>query len=705
MKKITTTALATFFSIGLLFSQSHDESKERNPNWCGKNHVTEKHYEAHPEHRAIDQAELEAFNNSVRNYDTFQKGGESAYIIPVVFHIVHAGGNENISEAQINSAIEVLNEDYSASNPDLGVTIPEFESIIADVGIEFRLAKIDPDGNCTNGINRVYNEATYGGDEMDVKDGDASIWDRNSYLNIWVVRDTDNGSEAYAYFPSPWTADRDGIMCKYNRVGRIEESSPYDSHTLSHEFGHYLRLEHVWGDTEAPGLASNCNIDDGVSDTPLTEGRQWSGQDCDLYDETCGSLDNVQNQMDYSWCSTMFTEGQKTRMLTALNGTTGGRKFLHTDDNLADTGVLNPDVICSVDFTTEDEPIICPGQELIFMDLSFNGVTTREWTFEGGNPATSGDLSPTVVWDTPGVYDVTLTASNAGGGLTEIKEGFVTVLPEGENSLPFSESFESFTDLENNDQNWFVLDLVDQDEKWELRDDVGYTGSQSVWVNGRDNANNAVEILSSPTYDLTGLSENAVLSFKYAHAKRLGSSDDRLRVMISKNCGDFWTVRKTLNIDDLPTVPNNVTGEFVPNGADEWAEVVISTISGSYLTDQFRIRFEYTSYRGNNIFIDDINIFDPTTVGLEGVTFVNKLDLYPNPSSQNTRLSYSLEQSSDVRVDVLDISGRIVSQVYQGTQASGDQNIEIELTGLESGVYLVRIQSGGEQIVRKLVKQ
>ena len=103
--------------------------------------------------------------------------------------------------------------------------------------------------------------------------------------------------------------------------------------------------------------------------------------------------------------------------------------------------------------------------------------------------------------------------------------------------------------------------------------------------------------------------------------------------------------------------------------------------------------------------IDNINIIDGATVGLEGVTFVNRLDLYPNPSANQTTLKYSLDRSDDVRVDVLDLSGRVISPVFLGTQAAGEQKVNIELSGLVQGVYLVRIQSGGEQIVRKLVKQ
>ena len=69
-------------------------------------------------------------------------------------------------------------------------------------------------------------------------------------------------------------------------------------------------MSHTWGGTNDPGLEENCSDDDGIEDTPNSIGS--SG--CNLSQNTCGSLDNVQNYMDYASCSKMFTEGQKSVM-------------------------------------------------------------------------------------------------------------------------------------------------------------------------------------------------------------------------------------------------------------------------------------------------------------------------------------------------------------------------------------------------------
>ena len=700
MKKIYLSLCGPLLA-GFSIAQNSN-SEELNSNWCGKYQFTQQYFEEHPEARQQAIQDSISLEYAARHFQV-QKDGP--YIVPVVFHIIHANGSENISDEQIHNAIDELNKDYNALNDDFSNTVAPFDAIAANLGIEFRLAKKDPDGNCTNGINRVYNPETFGADEG-VKSGDAHTWGRESYLNVWVVGSIDGGTAAYAFLPSGAPANGDGILIENDHVGSIGTSEPYHRHTLSHEVGHWLNLEHPWGWSNTPGSSGNCSMDDGVSDTPNTIGHQLYGQDCDLDEHTCGTLDNMQNFMDYTWCSTMFTNGQKTRMLAALESGVASRNQVWSDNNLEDTGVLDEDVVCHVDFTTENFPVICPGIEVNFIDLSFNGVEEYSWTFEGGTPSTSISANPSVVYDEPGTYSVTLTASNANGGLTQTKTDFVTVLPLAENNIPFVEDFESFSTLEPNDENWYVLNDDNSNVKWQLTDAASVSGTKSIFVNGRDNpfSYESTEVILSPTYDLSGvIADDAYLTFKYAHAKRTGSADDRLRVFISKDCGETWSLRETLDIEELPTVSGTVGSFFVPASEDDWAEVVIDNVSPVFQNESFRVRFDFRSYRGNNIYIDDINIFDPATVGLHEQDFVEFFNLYHNPSNGSTNLDFSLKKSGKVIIDVADISGRVVKQISSGYRASGKQFIQIDTQSLQSGVYLVRVQSGGQKIVRKLV--
>ncbi|MBK7182529.1 MAG: hypothetical protein IPH89_06110 [Bacteroidetes bacterium] len=119
-----------------------------------------------------------------------------------------------------------------------------------------------------------------------------------------LVKTITSGAAGYAYLPGT-TAAEDGIMILNSYIGSIGTGNIQKSHALTHEIGHYLNLNHTWGGTNNPGV--DCSGDDNVSDTPKTEG--WTS--CNLTGATCTStLDNVQNFMEYSYCSTMFTVGQ-----------------------------------------------------------------------------------------------------------------------------------------------------------------------------------------------------------------------------------------------------------------------------------------------------------------------------------------------------------------------------------------------------------
>lgn len=199
--------------------------------------------------------------------------------IPVVVHVIHngeaVGVGRNISDAQIRSQIDVLNEDFRRLNADRTNTPPEFAGVAADVRIEFRLACIDPNGNPTNGIRRVQGDRdnynlffNLDGTVDDATTGikaNAAAWNREKYLNIWSANiDGGAGALGYATFPGA-AANIDGVVIQFNafsRTGNLQ--SPYDKgRTGTHEVGHWLSLIHIWGDD-----VGGCNGTDNVADTP-----------------------------------------------------------------------------------------------------------------------------------------------------------------------------------------------------------------------------------------------------------------------------------------------------------------------------------------------------------------------------------------------------------------------------------------------------
>lgn len=679
---------------------SHSDSRDPGHLTCDQYDMTQAFFAEHPEVVPMAEeadAQLEAFTET---YANSEMKSDEVIIIPVVFHVVHLGGEENISDDQIYSAIDVLNEDFSAQTPGLGDVIEEFSGIIGDAGVEFRLARRDPQGNCTNGINRVFSDETLDGSASSLKQ-QISSWGRSKYLNVWVVKQIGSGAAGFAYRPNAvndpfWGAPRDGIVILHDYVGRIGTSTAGRSHALSHEVGHWANLKHTWGDSNSPADPANCTMDDNVADTPKTIG--W--QTCDLDGITCGTLDNVQNFMDYSYCYRMFTEGQKTRLRAALNSGVAQRSNLHTQANLIETGVLEEDQICLADFTTDREPEICAGTTLDFTDLSYHNPTEWFWTFEGGEPAVSEAENPSVLYDTPGVYNVSLTVSTPLDGESVTKEGYVTVLPEAMEPLPYSESFETI-DVLDGTQGWLDHNPDNGQHYWKLSNEAGFSDNSSVYVRGRHNPDNTMEVLTSPTYDLSGLTQQPVVTFKYAHVRRSSLTDDRLRVYISQDCGQTWIIRVDEGGDDLPTVDGNVFDEFVPTNPNHWREVQIGFVMPNFFTDQFRLKFEFTSYQGNNIYVDDINITGIDAV--DNIEGLNALRLYPNPARDFATLELDFDRATTLDVDLMDMTGRVVGGVLHGHRATGNVRVEVPTHNLASGVYLLRIRTDSRLRMERLV--
>ena len=248
-----------------------------------------------------------------------ENSNNSIITIPVVVHVVYYNSTENISTAQIQSQIDVLNEDFRRLNADAVNTPAGFQPVAADSEIEFCLATTDPNGNPTDGITRTQTSQSSFSTNDGVKyssSGGIDAWNTSEYLNIWVC-DISGGILGYAQFPGG-TASSDGVVCDYQYFGTIgTATSPYDlGRTTTHEVGHWLNLRHIWGD-------SNCG-NDYCNDTPEHSGSNYG---CPNYPSTSncngnGSYgDMFMNYMDYTndACMNMFTEDQKTRMIAAIN--------------------------------------------------------------------------------------------------------------------------------------------------------------------------------------------------------------------------------------------------------------------------------------------------------------------------------------------------------------------------------------------------
>tara|TARA_Y100001954_G_scaffold239233_1_gene312216 strand:+ start:1546 stop:3657 length:2112 start_codon:yes stop_codon:yes gene_type:complete len=691
-KKFMSTLMSLF---SLILASNICQAQQVDP--CGIYNSTVRTFGLNPDQieaisEASHQLELET---KIANLHGEQR--DDLIIIPVVFHIIHFNGPENISDDQIHNALEVLNRDFRALNEDQNQVFDAFTNIIADVEIEFRLAKKDPYGNCHPGITRTVSPLTFEGED-DVKN--LVNWPRDMYLNVWVCEDA-AGAAGYAYLPGSvdnWgNAWLDGIVIQNSYTGAIGTSNSFRSRTLTHEVGHWLNLRHLWGGSNTPGESDNCDMDDNVDDTPLSIG--WTS--CDIDGESCGSLDNVQNYMEYSYCGRMFTEGQRTRMRTAALSSTSDRNELSTTSNLNATGVEGVPLLCEAIFTV-DKQVVCIGDGVQFTDLSYHDISTWSWDFGDGTVLSGGDdeeySSPYYVFNQEGVYEVVLTVSNSASSESS-QPITITVLSSSSMDTPVQQGFE-FGEFPS--QDWFVDDPF-QDGSWELNYDVSYTGQRCIQIaNWSNDLEFNKDYFISSTMDMTGVDEIRV-NYKWAYCFKGTSendeTDDRLRISVTGDCGDDWDLRKMhRGFTDLPSAEPHIY-PFEPAGENEWNEYTLVLPQSIYQTEFFRVMFEFESRLGNNIFLDDINIttYNEEMLILEERTVGPNWFLYPNPSETGiSNLSCSIIQAHDAEIKIVDVQGRILEQVYNGNLQSGQHNFELNQADKTTGTYFLVIELDGK---------
>jgi hypothetical protein len=313
----------------------------------------------------VNPAYEEAFQEMLQKHQQFANGKKAltVYTIPVIFHIIHSGQavgtTYNISQAQVNSQISILNQDFRKTNTDFSSTVtqPAFINAAADCEINFCAAKISPTGAVLSepGIDRIlasskgWTNPGYSDTYIDATIKPNSSWDPTKYCNIWILAFSDGVTLGYAQFPTipsgtnPVTdmvgwgdaANTDGVVFDYRYVGNVGAATyPFNKgRTATHEIGHWLGLRHIDGD-------SNCG-NDYCSDTP-SQGSLTTGCPSTTGGVSaagCGAVSPnppgkmYQNYMDYSddRCMTMFTAGQKARM-QAVMGVCVRRLSLNTSN-------------------------------------------------------------------------------------------------------------------------------------------------------------------------------------------------------------------------------------------------------------------------------------------------------------------------------------------------------------------------------------
>ncbi len=613
------------------------------------------------------ESEIE-FQQKIQQFLAEQSTGNrqelANYTIPIVVHVVYYNAVENISDAQVNSQIDILNADYAGTGLNVNICPTAFQPLISNTNISFCKATKKPDGStmAVAGIDRI-NAVTAGfsnpgvgsnpGWSKSYIDGTvkpATIWDPTKYMNVWVLPLQD-GLLGYATFPigtglsgitGNGSATTDGVVIGYlyyGNTGTAAGSAPYNKgRTATHEVGHWLGLRHISGD-------SNCG-DDFCGDTPVQSGNAGDGQGlnygCPTFPSiTCSNGPNgdlFQNFMDYTddECMFLFTPNQRTRIQTAMaNGT---YRFPLTTSNVCTVTPAIP-----VANFSADKVSICPGGVVKFTDLSSGVPTSWAWQFPGGTPISSNTQNPSVQYNTAGSYAVTLTASNSLGSDGETKTAYINVGNPTTTALPIVQGFESASFPPS---GWSLVNLSGFNwERTTLASGFG-TSTASMRFNNTDNdALGKKDDIYSPTVNFPTGTVNPRIKFDVAYAPYVdgfGQENDTLEVLLFDVCSQTATSIYKKGGNQLSTSAAQGNA-YVPT-AGQWRKDSV-TLTASVLNKYVKFIFRNYGLYGQSIYIDNVNIYGSTATTTPTASFTasdttvckgSTLTFTSNSSSGNT---------------------------------------------------------------------
>ena len=623
------------------------------------------------------------------------------YIIPVVVHIIHDNGIGNISDEQVMDGLRILNEDFNRMNADTSQTRSIYAPYAAGLDVEFRLAQVDPDGNCTNGINRINDSQNSYLAENNVKFLSNANWSSANgrrYLQFWLVNTIAEWSPngiilGYAEFPTNSFSNTWGVVARNDTWGTIGTSNA-DGRTITHEVGHCFRLYHTF----QGGCTSSCNSGgDGVCDTPQAP---QSTQGCNSGLQACSSAwtdpnspyfgmtnlpRQIENYMSYDDCQNMFTQGQVSRMSSALDNLFIDK--LWSTSNLELTGVSPLENSLCESVIDADQKTVCVGTPVQFSEETYHNPESFQWNFPGGVVDSDTSRTPTVVYSEPGVYSVSLTVSAGAQQINVSETDFITVLPLGSTS-PLIESFE-FNNLED---DFWSYSNYNFDYNWKLTSNAASAGSQSLMIANSWNSRGEATIYS-PSYDLSNLF-SANVTFDMAYASRTGSEIEQLKIYVSGDCGQTWKL-KWGNIGPNMTTTNNTGASYYPDPSD-WVEEDF-TLSNDDLTRNTRFKIVFGLNGGNNVFIDNINITGLySNVPALREPLDGALDVHPHHKLDwnSTVISQQYEIEADVTPDFNSPQLRTAATNWQGAASNGpDTEVQFNTLWDAGQTYYWRVRS------------
>jgi hypothetical protein len=689
MKTIIPNSLKIILVIFCLFSHSNTHSQNKkianktlfgkpvktgtiNPNnghiRCATTEYENYLQEKNPKRMTSAQFEawLSPLVNKHKAMRTSSKIAGTVIIIPVVVHVIYDGQAigvaPNITDAQVQSQITVMNQDYRKMFNTPGYNT---NPVGADIEIQFELAKQDPNGNPTNGIDRVsFCEPSWSDIDIEATLKPATIWDPTLYMNMWSVKFTDTTLLGYAQFPdasglpglgsSGGTANTDGVVSSYDVFGSSDISSsfllaaPYDKgRTMSHEVGHWLGLIHIWGD-------SPCG-EDYCADTPVHHDSNFGcPAPIPLSCDTPPVNEMIDNYMDYTddACMSIFTQNQKDRITTIINNAARRSSLKSSTKNAAIPLFANdaevkleascPAAICGavLNQTTQKITIYNRGTSNLTsatLNYNINGGSNIVYNWSGDlainksatfsitiNSASNGTINITSISSTNGIPDERLSNNTASGTFI----------------IPIAPSNYNFTSYEFRLQQ----DLWGSETTWELKN-----GSGTVLHSG------------GPYTDKSTLPLPALITENWTLA--------------SNQCYTF-------------TINDSMGDGICCGGGDGYYD--IKTNSGAIVVAS-----------GSTFTSSESKSFTTNTLGTSKFEVSNDIYLYPNPTKGTLNIHFPSDFGLPNSLTISNSLGQIVSR----KEVSKENELTINTSALSNGIYFVTIAKGNEKKTLQFIKE
>jgi hypothetical protein len=662
MKKITFLLLLSLFSINCTFAQATTTNEIL---LFGKKKITKQgsvircastEYEEYLKSKNPNILSTSEFEQWLLPKITLEKKNRmivakdhktnAVITIPVVIHVIHNGDvlgiNENIFDEQIESQIRVLNEDFRRKSGT-----PGFNSnpVGADIEIEFALAKRDPAGVLSNGINRVnLGQESWSTTDIDDIVKPQTQWNPEKYLNIWLVNLSRTDLLGYAQLPSTsglsglntseGTASTDGVVIGYKFFGSSNYfangtyASDYDKgRTTSHEVGHWLGLRHIWGD-------GDCDVDDFCEDTP-NAGQENEG--CPIGVDSCPTspgMDMVENYMDYTYdaCMNIFTVNQKERMITVMNNSIRRVSLQTSDaltpgvffDNDASTMIVNLNInSCSYTFSPIIKIVNKGNATLTKASFTYgidnNNLQTFNWT---GNLANNES------------QNITLNSLTTSGGNHNFSTNINSVNgTTDQNNANNTETlnFDIVKNYANNTVNFTLqTDRYGTETTWKLTNSAGTV----LYEGGPYTDSEETSPLPAPIKTSFNLTSNDCYIFTITDTEEDGI------------CCDYGNGSYTI------TIP---TGEIIATGGE----------FGAGESKSFRI--------GSSSIVDAENL--------------NSVYLYPNPTSNILNVVVENKLETPEAYSIINTLGQII----KSKKIESTEDLQINVSNLSQGIYFLKL--------------